>query len=235
MIVGFVSDAHGNAAGLDRCLRALERQHVERVFFLGDSIGYMPNEVAVLERLKQCDAICLRGNHEEMLLGHLPFTEAQDTVYRIGEARSRIGSEWTSWIENWPLQRDLVIDGSRLLLVHGSPLEPATGYLYPDSDLSPLHDLPYDLVLCGHTHRSFIRKAGSLICVNTGSCGLPRDVGNLASCAVYDSATQTVEILRVEFDAQQLISTFGSRIHTTVVSCLQRTSATTPVGRLIDA
>lgn len=233
MILGFVSDAHGNDTGLERCLDVLRQAGAERVYFLGDSVGYMPREDAVLNRLAASDVVCIRGNHEEMLLGNRPFSAAQDEVYRLGEVRARLSPKWLSWIQAWPIQREVVIDDSRLLLVHGSPLDPVAGYVYPDTDLAGFQGLPYDVVVLGHTHRPFIRTIGTMTVVNVGSCGLPRDVGTLASCGIYDTAARSAEILRVEFDAQSLAATLGNRVHRSVIECLGRQHAGPIVGRVI--
>jgi putative phosphoesterase len=234
MILGFVSDAHGNALGLDRCLEALQRIKAERIYFLGDCVGYMPHEEAVLSRLKATGVTCIRGNHEEMLLGKLPFSATQDAVYRLTDVRSRLARGWINWIESWPTQLTLVVDGVRLLLVHGSPLDPISGYVYPDTDLTAFHSLPHDVVLLGHTHRPFIRASGPVTVVNVGSCGLPRDSGGAASCASYDTATGRADILRVEFDAGGLVATLGEAIHASVAECLRRRPAVPIVGRFVD-
>jgi hypothetical protein len=70
--------------------------------------------------------------------------------------------------------------------------------------------------------------------VNVGSCGLPRDVGNLASCAVYDTVTRTAEILRVEFDVDELLAIMDGRIDDAVSACLKRANAGEIVGRRVD-
>ena len=234
MILGFVSDAHGNEVGLDRCLAVLRQLRADRIYFLGDSVGYMPNEEAVLTHLEDSGAICIRGNHEEMLLGNVPIEAARNVQYRLSEARARISQARIAWMEQWPMRREVAVDGARLLLVHGNPLDPITGYVYPDTDLTVFRDLPYDFVLFGQTHRPCIRTIESMTFVNVGSCGMPRDVGNLASCAVLDTRTRSVEILRVKFDAQELISELGSQVHDAVVACLKRTSPTPAFGRLVD-
>jgi hypothetical protein len=62
---------------------------------------------------------------------------------------------------------------------------------------------------------------------------MPRDVGNLASCAVFDSATRSCEILRVPFDAPALIAKWGDRIDASAAACLQRTATDSVVGRIV--
>ena len=234
MILGFVSDAHGNPEGLEGCLRALEREGATRVHFLGDAVGYLPEENAVLDLLRTSGAICIRGNHEAMLLGEIPVREGRGTAYRLEEAAARLKPEHRKWIAGWPARLELVVEGVRLLLVHGSPADPLEGYVYPDTDLAPLLDLPFDVALMGHTHRPFIATTGSLTVVNPGSCGMPRDVGNLASCATYDTVTRAAGILRIPFDAGGLIARWGDRIDATAAACLERRAAGPAVGRVLE-
>jgi diadenosine tetraphosphatase ApaH/serine/threonine PP2A family protein phosphatase len=111
-------------------------------------------------------------------------------------------------------------------------MDPLQGYVYPDSDLAPFHGLPHDVVLMGHTHRPFAALSGTVKVVNVGSCGLPRDVGNLASCATYDTSSRDCEILRIEFNAAALTEELRDRIDASVASCLARTGPF--VGRMIN-
>jgi putative phosphoesterase len=232
VIAGFLSDAHGNAAGLERCLRALEQQGAERIYFLGDAVGYFPEENAVLDLLRSRQVTCLRGNHEALLLGELPLPAERDQVYRIADARRRLRSEHREWIEQWPDRLEVEVAGHRLLLMHGSPADPLEGYVYPDSDLSAFDGLPFDAVVMGHTHRPFLNKRGAVTIVNAGSCGMPRDAGALASCATYDKATGA-EILRVSFDAAGLQVKWGDRVHPSAAACLERRPARHIAGRLV--
>ena len=235
MILGFVSDAHGNPEGLEGCLRVLELEGATRIYFLGDAVGYLPEENAVLHLLRSSGAICVRGNHEAMLLGEIPVREGRREAYRLEEAGARLEPAHRDWIAAWPVRLELEIERVRLLLVHGSPADPLEGYVYPDTDLAPLRDLPFDVALMGHTHRPFIATAGALTVVNPGSCGMPRDVGNLASCAIYDTATHSAEILRVPFDAAGLVARWGNRIDRSAADCLQRSAPSPVVGRIVEA
>jgi predicted phosphodiesterase len=220
--LGFLSDAHGNPMALEVCLRALADAGAEQLHFLGDAVGYMPGEAEVLEQLRAAGAVCIRGNHEAMLLGELPVSEQSEQVYRLAGARARLRPEHRAWIATWPLQRELEVAGRRLLLVHGSPQDPLGGYIYPDTDLAAFAGLPYDRVLLGQTHRPFVRAAGPVEVVNIGSSGMPRDVGNLASCAIYDSSDHKMQLLRCPFDAEAVIAAYADQVDTSVIACLRR-------------
>lgn len=225
MIAAFLSDAHGNPVGLEACLRIVEASGAERVFFLGDAVGYFPEENAVLDLLKSCGAVCIRGNHEALLLGELSLQETRDRIYRLTEAKARLTGSHRSWLSQWPNRLELDLDGVRVLLVHGSPDEPLTGYVYEDSNLSRFGALPFDLVAMGHTHRPFTAQAGAVRLLNPGSCGMPRDVGHLAACALFDTVSRECRILRVPFDAETLLSKWGSRIDPVAAACLRRSEA----------
>jgi predicted phosphodiesterase len=235
MIVGLVSDAHGNADALEKCLDVIEREGARKTYFLGDAVGYFPEENAVLDLLRSRGAICLRGNHEAMLLGKLTIPEPRDTVYRLAEASARVQDRHRAWMQEWPDRLELTLDGRRVLLVHGSPANPIQGYLYPDSDLTALRTLPFELVAMGHTHRPFLARAGPVTVLNVGSSGMPRDVGNLASCALYDTATGAAEILRVAFDTSGLVMRWDGLIDPCAAGCLRRPATGPVVGRLVPA
>ena len=59
-----------------------------------------------------------------------------------------------------------------------------------------------------------------------GSCGLPRDVGNLACCAIFKPDEDIVELIRVSFDVGMVIKAsqeFGD-LPDEVSECLYRTT-----------
>lgn len=233
MKVGFLSDAHGNPHGLAACLHHLERQGAARLYYLGDSVGYFPEENEVLDLLRASGAACIRGNHEAMLLGAMAVPEGRERMYRLEGARARLRAGHRAWIESWPERLEIDVAGRTFLLVHGSPDAPLTGYVYPDTDLTPFSDLGRSGVLMGHTHRPFLSRAGTVDVVNVGSCGMPRDAGNLASCALFDGSRFT--IFRLPFDAQALVGRWGSGIDPAAAACLLRVPEDHLVGTLVPA
>jgi putative phosphoesterase len=225
MRIALLSDAHGNPLGVAGCLNAARSLSADTIWFLGDAVGYLPGECEVLELLKSSGACCQQGNHDAMVLGRIAVSTANEEVYLHGPAVSRLGSAGLAVLESWPEIRETTLDGKRILAVHGCPSDRLEGYCYPQTDLTSFEELPYDVIVMGHTHRPFIRQAGPVLAINAGSCGLPRDQGDAPSFAIYDSETHRAEIYRVRVDPQSVLGKFRDfPIHDAVKQCLYRTA-----------
>jgi putative phosphoesterase len=224
MRIALLSDVHGNAIALDVCLKRVRILGVDAVYFLGDAVGYLPAAREVLDRLEQESIPCQQGNHERMLLSPAEVTAEREETYRLGKARAELVPAHLQRIAAWPTQRELTLGPRSILLVHGSPKAPLDGYVYPDTDLTDFHDIRYDVVIMGHTHRPFVRESGCKLFVNTGSVGLPRDRGDLAAFAVYDAQTRTAEIVRIELDVNAILAAYGDQVAESVRACLRRKS-----------
>jgi predicted phosphodiesterase len=225
MMLGLVSDAHGNPTGLSRCLDALAGMGAASFRFLGDAVGYLPGDREVLDALRAAEVGCQLGNHEGMLLGMLPVRPGAEDAYRLDEARSRLSAGDQAWLRSWPDRTVVRVGGRDLLFVHGSPAAPLTDYVYPDSDLAPFARLPYHAVFMGNTHRPFVTTSGPVLVVNVGSCGLPRDSGDLASCILYDPSANDCDLLRIRMTADEVLDQFPDfDPHPVVVSTLNRRS-----------
>jgi putative phosphoesterase len=226
MKLGFVADAHGNPVGLAACLARLGEEGVERLYFLGDAVGYLPGESEVLAQLRSVSALCIRGNHEAMLIGQLPLPADGEKLYQLEPVRARLHPDDRAWIEQWPCDRTESIDGRSLWLMHGSPSDQLRGYVYPDGNLASFDALPYDLVVLANTHRAFASRRGRTLVLNPGSCGLPRDIGDSPSCAVYDTRSNEALILRLQVEPEAVLSRFSpSSIHPQVAACFYRGAA----------
>lgn len=225
MKVAVVSDIHGNLPALETCFSAIARIGVDKVYFLGDAVGYLPDERSVIERLLAETAGCQKGNHEELLLAPTPRSIELEDSYALGAARLRLQTtpHWEV-IRHWPEYREVCFGTKRMLFVHGSPLEPLFGYVYPDTDLTPFADVAYDYVVMANTHRPSLREYLGKRFVNIGSVGLPRDQGNLAAFGIYEVETDTFRIVRVPLDLDRIFSLYGGRAAPSVLKCFQRRS-----------
>jgi predicted phosphodiesterase len=198
--IGVLSDAHGNIEAFELALRLLERHHADEIYFLGDSVGYLPGS-SVAASVIEHRLPAVMGNHEAMLLDLDLDVDQPDDVYRLRTTAAAMPGSVRTAIAEWPSTRTIELACGPARLIHGSPTDSVFGYVYPDTDLSRFAALPEladATVFMGNTHRPFVRSSGTTMFVNVGSCGLPRDVGRLGSCCVFDDATNEVRILRFD-------------------------------------
>lgn len=231
MKIGLLSDAHGNPAGLAICLALLRSQGAERLFFLGDAVGYLPGWAPVLALLREHDVTCIRGNHDDHVLKARLNDDAQDSYQHLPSYLETIRAD-VGWMSTWPESLTIDLDGTRLMLVHGSPQDSLSGYVYPWTDVSGIVWPDVDVIAMGHTHRPLVCTHEHRLLLNPGSCGLPRDVGRLASCATLDTRTRAAAIHRVPFDIARVLED-PRFIHPDVRECLAR-SADQFVGELAE-
>lgn len=200
MMLGFLSDAHGHTAAFRRGLALLQAAGAEKIFFLGDAVGYIP-EAGVVSALRELDIAAVRGNHDEMMLrGDAPAERCQ--IYRHDETARQLSRDELAFVAVWPTERRFAIGGRDCLLVHGSPAAPLDGYVYPDTDLARFKDVEADVVFMGHTHHPFVRAEHGKLFVNVGSCGLPREAGRQASACLFDAVAGEATILRYSIAAE---------------------------------
>lgn len=193
MRLGIFSDAHGHVEGYLSARKVLLERGVDRIFYLGDAVGYIPDP-GVVRLLIEDGFPWVMGNHERMLLDGRATPDAED-VYRHMEVREQLSESELQVIANLPVQISEVLSGRRCLFVHGSPRHPTNEYVYPDSDLSPFTECGASFVFMGHTHRPFVRVQGETTFVNVGSCGMPRDGVPVGRVVICDLATCEVEFV----------------------------------------
>lgn len=221
MRLGIISDAHGNAAALERCLLHLRKEHADRILFLGDAVGYLPDGARVAHLLESADALCLKGNHEAMLTGELPISASAEEITGLRRFTDGLPSSWLEQVDRHGPKIILELSGKRLLLVHGAPSSPFVGRIHRPEDITD-GDIPegIDVILTGHTHRPMHCYINGRLLLNPGSCGLPRDRGDLLSLAVLDLETMNAAVHRLHFET--LCERPG--IHPKVKECLKRRS-----------
>ena len=196
MILGMLSDAHGNREAFELGVAILHAEGAQAIYFLGDAVGYLPGDT-VVDAIRQAGVIPVRGNHDAMVLAGRIDPE-RDRIVRLGDTARSMSAANRAFMETWPDHRDLETEAGSLLLVHGSPRQPLDGYIYPDTDLAPFGDVGKRAVFMGQTHRPFVRRLGDTIFVNVGSCGLPRDCGHLGAACLFDEAHGTARIVRFD-------------------------------------
>jgi diadenosine tetraphosphatase ApaH/serine/threonine PP2A family protein phosphatase len=213
-----LGDIHGNQAAFKAVLKDVERRGgLDKIWCLGDTVGYGPDPGECIEILRRYDHVCIAGNHDRAAVGELTTTEFNQDAAEANQWTTRqLTSSQSSFIKHLELKYE---EGD-FTLVHGSPREPIWEYLL-SSNLAGENfkefSTPYCLV--GHSHFPLVFKDsndgislngfpdgaelkldGSRFIINPGSVGQPRDNDPRASYAIYDSEAGAIYHYRVEYD-----------------------------------
>lgn len=205
MRIGLLSDVHSNLDALDVVLRRFEIEKVDRVYCLGDIVGYGASPNECVERVHAACHGSVLGNHDDAVIG--------GTSIQYFNPYARAAIEWTArvlteenllYVQSLPLT--LVEKG--VLLVHATPANPARwDYILQPSDALPHFQVmkPGTTAFIGHSHvpAMFDDPAGKRSIINVGSVGQPRDRDPRASCGIYDTDTGTYVGIREVYPIQE--------------------------------
>jgi putative phosphoesterase len=202
--VGVVSDVHNNVVALRAALDGL--QGCDLVLSLGDLVSDYRVAPEIIELAQQAGIVGIAGNHEKSIFLHPGST-----------LKARVAAADLAYLEALPAQRELEIDGRRVLVAHGAPWDDPADYhcqyvtARDRALLKRIGGYPADVVLLGHTHHAMsMRAEGSdLVVVNPGSCGESRAADRRLTFAELDFGAGLVRTYRLRTgEAAEVIETF---------------------------
>jgi predicted phosphodiesterase len=224
-----LSDIHSNLAAFEAVLA--DAGEFDKVWCLGDVIGYGPQPNECIERLRSLPHICVAGNHDWAAINRLDVSAFNPDALRacLWTRKQLTPSNW-ELIEDLP--ETLVEDG--FTIVHGSPRYPIWEYITrPAVAMANFEHFDTPYCLFGHTHIPVVYAFDGLqntcdasimaendpmpldierLLINPGGVGQPRDGDARASYVILDSEENTVEYRRVEYpieETQQLMLSLG--------------------------
>ena len=213
-----VSDVHSNLEALGSVLDdARSRGGFDRIWSLGDLVGYGPDPAACLDLLLRHDVDAVAGNHDLAAIGKLsleafnPYAAAANRW--TAEQLSREHIDYLAGLE-------LRLELDEFTVVHGSPRDPIWEYVVTvQAAVASFNHFDTYWCLLGHSHVPFLcsrAEQGAVfmqfpldrpvalseeqLIVNPGAVGQPRDGDPRASYAVFDSDARTITHHRVEYD-----------------------------------
>jgi diadenosine tetraphosphatase ApaH/serine/threonine PP2A family protein phosphatase len=216
MLYAFIADIHGNIVALDAVLRAIDTLKPDKVYNLGDVVGYGARPSECIQRIQDRGIEALVGNHDLAALGILDISyfnlEAQESVHWTAKA---LTDDDRTYLKSLPL----TLANDHFGAVHGSFPKPTEfDYILNMNDANRCFESqPYRLLFVAHSHVSvaFISNTHELwasmanahqladgvrVIVNVGSVGQPRDGDPRASFALFDSVNDTLDIIRIRYD-----------------------------------
>jgi diadenosine tetraphosphatase ApaH/serine/threonine PP2A family protein phosphatase len=233
MKIAVMSCLHANYEALDAVLLDIDRQKAEKIFCLGDLVGYGPHPNAVVEMVRSLDIPTCQGCWDEDIVEGLNSCECSYPSM-LAENRGRIAHEWTdrniySETRDFLAQLPPTLHEGNLCFVHGSP-HSQHEYLLPEINafvaMERVMATGADVLFCGHTHVPYVRtledgqmqirlqqsEAGEKDMsftapvkriINAGSVGEPRHGRPNATYVIYDTETTGVTLREVEYNYQK--------------------------------
>lgn len=187
MKVAVISDIHGNMEALNSVLEDIKKEEISKILVLGDyaMAGPEPN-LAVdffAEKLNNPDYVMIQGNTDLMIADY--SEEMYETLKSKAPVMSEalksdfglLNSYQKEFLKNLPASKSIEIEGSKILMVHGSPRRNNEDIL-PDTKIEDLEEIikgvKEDIILCGHTHLPCgFQTTTKQTVVNAGSVGRP--------------------------------------------------------------
>ncbi len=219
MKYGFFSDVHANLEALKACIIDFRAEKLDKVFFLGDAVGYGPFPDDSVKLINDVASVKLMGNHDYAALGLMETDYFnQYAAESMGWTKNSISRKTIEIMTDFQLKHEF----DDILLVHSSPREPELWHYILDMDdaRDAFGFFQQKICMLGHTHRPYIvyqdkendvflsKQAEETLAenrrylINIGSVGQPRD-GDPRSCyLVYDQATGVIRHKRVAYNVK---------------------------------
>jgi len=220
MRYAILGDIHGNLVAFKTVLQDLEKRGgFDKIWCLGDVVGYGPEPHACIELLQQFDHVCIAGNHDWAAVGLVDILDFNEDA---AAANQWTAQQLTEADKEYLKSLPLITSQENFSLAHGSPREPIWEYLFSvraaEENLE-FFSTPFCLV--GHSHVPLIfehSKDGvkltrledsatmkleeNRLIINPGSVGQPRDHDPRASYALYDSNAGMIYHYRIDYDVE---------------------------------
>ena len=172
---------------LEAVIKDIENKGCEKIFVLGDYAMAGPEPRVIVDyfmnKISDNNVYMIQGNTDLMIAdyGEDLYEFLKEKAPVMAEALKNdselLSKDEKDFLKQLPAQLEVVIDGVKFLLVHGSPRKNNEDIL-PDVPLieieKMLEGVDADVVLCGHTHIPCgYQTSKKQTVVNAGSIGRP--------------------------------------------------------------
>jgi len=181
MLLLCISDIQGDLDALRAVLATAERRAFQKLLVAGDIVFPGPEPLETWRRLNAAGAVLVQGLTDKAVATLEPEqlrTTNDDERARVAlveRTQDALGDLILERLRRLPTHARVPLeDGSEILLVHGSPLDPGEALTHDMSDEeinALLGDDPADVVVCGMSHVPFDRIVSDVRVINVGSVG----------------------------------------------------------------
>jgi len=209
-------DIHGNIEALKTAYESARAAGAEKIYHLGDLGGYSPFVNEVVAFMKEHAIEGVQGNYDETVANDREHCgcKYEDPVQ---EEMANKSFEWTKkhafpetkeYLKKLPFSLSFVAEGKKVQLFHATPSKNNL-YWFEDRPEKFFREMAEktdaDVMVYGHTHKSYLKDFNGKVFVNAGSVGKPKD-GDPRACVTLLTITAGkvhVEFLRIPYDVQK--------------------------------
>ena len=213
MQIAIISDIHSNLAALEAVLAEIDRCGVEKVYCLGDVVGYGADPAICIDLVRErCERTVL-GNHDLAVATGEGIEYLPDEGQIAAEHNSeQFGEDQRAWLKSLPYTETV----GNYTFVHASPGSPERWLRVESFFLAQdqFNHFDNDLCFVGHTHLPGILcnqlgvlrvREGHRYMINVGSVGQPRDGDPRASFGLFDPSTFSYELKRIPYNVERSV------------------------------
>ena len=203
--LAFISDIHGNYPALKAVLQDIDTLNVDKIYCLGDLVGYYSQINEVINTIKLRKIECILGNHDYAMIHNSGVIERSKTCTNVlTKQLEYINTENLDFIRKLNTSITVHAGDYSIFAVHGGLND------YVDEYLSELSENYFDKldktithVITGHNHLPKVERYGNILYANSGSVGQPRDYNPMAGYVIFEKGIFTIR--RVSYNVDETI------------------------------
>ena len=228
MRYGIFSDTHANLGALTSVLRCFERDGVDELVCLGDTVGYGPQPEECCRLVRENARYTILGNHDAAVAGRMDYSYYYEAARQALDLHANVISEEShAWLKSLPYKVETGAETGATQaspgthFCHGSPVDlEEFEYIFTVEQAAtciPIWEQLGQITFIGHSHlcksfaisrervyevvtKTFEVRPEFRYVVSVGSVGQPRDHDPRASYTIYDTDRGTFEFKRVEYE-----------------------------------
>ncbi len=202
MMIGILSDVHGELDALHKALDLFHRLGIETLLCAGDLVDRGTDGDRVVDLIRQINIPCVQGNHDAMAKRTQAFLARHPNDNLPIEP---LRADTVDFLSSLPLEQRFEWTGVSVYMTHENPMNDPSKFIYPNASRSTFESVVQtaqsQIIILGHTHRPMQIQIGSSQIINPGS--IYANYGPYEqTCGILHLPEQTFELWDVQTGQQ---------------------------------